>query len=190
MTQQRDLKSLIRERMEKTGERYAAARRNLLGTEGSLDGWARAGSAPKDYEFATERGPVAVIRARVDAPAGFGTLMQELVAQEYCAKRVQLRATLRSERVSGWCGLWMRIDGATERAIAFDSMQSRPIRGSTDWTRHDVVLDVAPAAARLAFGVLLDGAGAVWLREVSLEIVGDDVPVTAPRKPQNLSFQK
>ena len=66
------------------------------------------------------------------------------------------------------------------------------IKGTTDWRRYDVVIDVAADATQIMIGLLLDGKGSLWLDEPSFEIVGQDVPLTAlgmPRSPQNLGFE-
>jgi hypothetical protein len=76
-------------------------------------------------------------------------------------------------------------------------MQSRPIKGTTAWTRHEVVLDVAPNAKNLAFGILLDGTGAAWIDEVGFEVVDKSVATTGTpageelaAEPANLDFEK
>jgi hypothetical protein len=57
-------------------------------------------------------------------------------------------------------------------------MYDRGIKGTSDWKRYDVVLDVPPAATDISFGILLADAGEVWLSDAKLEAVGTDVPVT------------
>lgn len=87
----------------------------------------------------------------------------------------------------------MRVDGpAPGRSLAFDNMQARPVKGTTDWLRYDVVLDVAAEATAIAFGVLLRGRGEGWVADVRFEEVGPEVPTTGqsdqPDQPQNLDF--
>jgi hypothetical protein len=206
MTNRRDLKSLVRDRMEKTGERYAAARRNVVGEDpkpprddgAGLKGWIITGSSPRDYEFVVdpEGGREGRRAARVASctavPTGFGCLMQQIMADDYRGHRVRWSGYLKTEHVADWCGLWMRIDGHGKNILEFDNMQSRPRTGTTDWHRCEVVLDVAVEAQAVAFGVLITGAGTVWMADVALEIVGRDVPVTSStrRAPQNLSFDE
>jgi hypothetical protein len=67
---------------------------------------------------------------------------------------------------------------------AFDNMQNRAIKGTQPWTAYDVVLDVPEDATGISFGVLLAGAGEVWINDVSFEVVGKDVPVTSPAPAQ------
>jgi hypothetical protein len=42
---------------------------------------------------------------------------------------------------------------------AFDNMSTRPILGTRDWTRFEVVLDIPASAIGLAFGFFLAGLG-------------------------------
>jgi hypothetical protein len=74
-------------------------------------------------------------------------------------------------------------------------MQDRPIKGTTEWQRYEVVLDVPEGATGIFFGILLDGRGEVWLNSVNFEVVGTDVPVTSGRRarpngPRNLEFER
>jgi hypothetical protein len=86
--------------------------------------------------------------------------------------------------------------GASAPAVlAFDNMQDRPIKGTSGWTRHEIVLDVAPEATFVSFGILLNGAGQAWIDDLSVDVVAKDVPLTghalgAPhKKPVNLDFE-
>jgi len=78
--------------------------------------------------------------------------------------------------------------------VAIDNMQDRPIKGTTGWQRYEVVLDVPQDSTGISFGILLDGAGEVWLSSTKFDVVGADVPVTGsgdrkiPDKPVNLEF--
>ena len=103
--------------------------------------------------------------------------MQVFDATGYRGQRLRLSAHVKSENVKEWAGLWMRID-RDKKAVAFDNMQNRPIRGSQPWTQHAIVLDVDAQANIVAFGILLAGTGAVWIDDVAFDIVGADVPVT------------
>ena len=167
------------------------------------DGWIRAGSAPADFDMGIDQRAAyagkasGYLKAKVAKPAGFGTLMQMCKAEEFYGKRVRMSAWIKSEKVTGWAGLWMRVDGpVASRSLAFDNMQSRPIKGTIEWSQHQVVLDVSPEARDIAFGILLDGPGTVWLDEIKFEVVDQSVPTTGTdagnlaAKPQNLDFEE
>jgi C-terminal processing protease CtpA/Prc len=73
--------------------------------------------------------------------------------------------------VAGWGG------GGT---MALDNMMNRALRGTMDWTKVSIVLDVPTDADGLSFGLLLSGPGESWIDDASVEIVGSDVSATAP----------
>ena len=173
---------------------------------GSRDhsGWFLAGSSPKDFDMIFDRAGAhggrgcGSLRSKSVRPSGFGTMMQMFQAQKYQGQRVRLPAWVKSDRVTGWSGVWMRVDGARSKdPLAFDNMQERPIKGSTSWKRYQVVLDVAPQATNVAFGILLDGPGRVWIDDVQIEVVNKSVPTTGiassghyPAAPVNLDFER
>ena len=161
------------------------------------EGWTLTGSHPGDYEAgvtpdAFDGKAAAYLRARI-ASGGFATIMQTFRADAYRGQRLRLAAVVRSEGVERWAGLWMRIDGPGRHTLAFDNMQQRGITGTTDWTPYSVVLDVAERESeKIAFGVLLSGAGQIWIADVRIEAVGAEVPTTGgpPLRdhPINLDF--
>lgn len=161
-----------------------------------VPGWFLAGSRPDCYEIGVdardvhEGKPVAYLRSITDPAGGFGTLMQQITPAEFLGKRVRFTGAVRPEGVKGWAGLWLRVDGPSGM-LAFDNMQARPIRGTSDWSRHAVVLDVGEAATNIAFGVLLDDEGCVRIADLTFEIVDETVPKTSrtrPTRPRNLDF--
>ncbi len=165
-----------------------------------MRGWILGGDDASDYAIVADTstkhtGHVSgSLRAVASRPRGFGTLMQSFKQDAYLGKRLRLSAFIKTDNVIGWAALWMRVDGPSERrSTAFDNMQDRPIVGTTDWTRYDVVLDVASDTSNIAFGVLLNGAGQVWLDDVRFEIVKSSVPTTGSAKqratPENLDFE-
>lgn len=163
-------------------------------------GWGGGSSRAEQYEIRLDRGVAhggqasAIIRSIVDDPQDFATLTQGFLADEYLGKRVRLSAFLRAENIEGWAGMWLRVDPRKGNVTQFDNMQRRPIRGTQDWQRHQIVLDVPDDSVRIYFGVLLHGKGAVWVDDFQLEVVGDDVPTTGapplPRQPVNLDFEE
>jgi hypothetical protein len=166
------------------------------------EGWIRAGSAPADYEMGMDTvvrhtgRASAFIEAKGKDSKGFGTLMQTADPGDLKGKRVRLSAYVKSEKVDDWAGLWFRVDGEgrSNFALAFDNMQDRPIKGTNDWTRVFIVLDVPQEARALAFGILMNGSGRVWMDDLKFEVVGTDVPVTGAsggsrQGPQNLDFE-
>jgi hypothetical protein len=117
------------------------------------------------------------IRARNRTPKGFATWVARTSPLGF-GNRVRLGGYVRAQDVTGWAGLWMRVDGPDGTVLAFDNMQNRPIVGDQPFQRAEVVLDLPPGAEQISFGMLLAGDGVVWLDGVSLEAVGPDVSTT------------
>ncbi|MEL6382721.1 MAG: hypothetical protein AAFQ89_09650 [Cyanobacteria bacterium J06626_18] len=168
-----------------------------------LPTWFEAGSHPQDYEMGADRriayssDASGTIRARATQTEGFGTLMQIFDAAEYQGQRLRLRGYVKAEAVEEWAGLWMRVDGAGGQILSFDNMQNRSVTGMTPWIQYSVVLDAPVASDRIAFGVLLAGAGRVWCDQFQFATVGLETPVTAltadnqiPAEPSNLDFEQ
>ena len=125
--------------------------------------------------------------------------MQSFAATNYLGKRVRFSGYVKSENITRWAGLWMRIDGPTSggspKSLGFDNMQGRPIKGTSDWQRYEIVLDVPESAVGIAFGILLDGPGEAWLNSSDIEIVSTAIPTTGttpalPDGPRNLGFDR
>jgi len=161
--------------------------------------WFLAGSRPQDYEVNRDEAVFAsgeasaLLASTVDEAPEFGTLMQTFPADDYRGQRVRLSALIKTEHVTDWAGLWMRIDGANRRVLQFDNMEDRAITGTTDWTRYEIVLDIPLESATINLGLLLDGTGQAWVDDVALEVVDEDVPSTdswaLPMQPVNLDFE-
>ena len=162
-------------------------------------GWSLAGTKAAQYEVGLDAGQVydghasAFLKSKTPNVDGFGTLMQSVRAERYKGKRVRLSGLVKSQEVVSWAGLWMRVDQGKD-VIAIDNMQDRAIKGTTNWKRYEVVLDVPQDSTAISFGILLDGAGEVWLSSTKFVVVGTDIPVTdagnkkIPDKPTNLEF--
>jgi hypothetical protein len=166
-------------------------------------GWFRAGSNPKDYEMSVDRAVFhagkasATLKSVATQASGFGTLMQTFKADAFRGKRVRMSGHVRAQDAADWAGLWMRVDGPQKEALAFDNMQGRPIKATSDWTSYEIVLDVPESAQEIAFGLLLSGKGQVWMDDLNFEVVGKDVPTTGESQkeqrrkgPTNLDFEE
>jgi hypothetical protein len=187
-------------------ENGAAAKVHMEGGEQEvmamgLQHWWKTGAAPNDYQFGLaeesfEGQPVAYLRSIVQPARSFGAFCQTIAAEHYRGKRIRFSAALKANNVTdGWGGLWLRVDGARlDETLAIDTMEDRPLVGTTGWQQHALVLDVAAAATTISFGAGLSGLGELLVSQLAFEEVGSEVPVTAgphrPRHPQNLDFSQ
>ena len=162
-------------------------------------GWFKAGSKPSSYEMGTDSkifktgSSSAFIASTAKKIKGFGTLMQTCNAKNYLGKKIKLSGFIKSENVEDWSGMWLRIDQkSSNTALGFDNMQDRPIKGTTDWKKCEIILSVPQNASTLNFGVLLSGKGKVWFDGMQIEIVGAAEKSTGSQlnpEPINLDFE-
>lgn len=170
---------------------------------GVTKGWILAGTAPNDYQVSVlsekrEGNNVVLLESVANPdPSKFGTLSQYCSADQYLGKRVRMTGYLKSENVKKWAGMWFRINDSLQKNIlSFDNMSGRPIKNTTDWKKYEIVLDVPQEAGVMAFGVLLESSGKVWISDISFEVVDQSVPTTnmlkeratQPQGPVNLDF--
>jgi hypothetical protein len=174
----------------------------ILGARAEIPtGWIVAGSAPKDFEFSRDSNEAwqghnsALIAAKPGVVSnGFGTLMQTISAENYRGGRWRLSGYLKTADAAR-AQMWMRVDATDRSVVSFDNMDARPITGTTDWTRYEIVLNVPSNSADVAFGFLLTQSGKVWGSYFKLEKTDISIPVTSSgpamlqKEPQNLDFE-
>ena len=177
-------------------------------------GWFKLGNKPQSYEMGIDKDSgqdsnnSATIKSIDKEINGFGTLMQDCLPGKFIGKRVRMTGMLKTKDVSGWAGLWLRIDTKTPiRAVVFDNMHDRKkdtsVKGTTDWKKYEIILDVPANASNIAFGALLSGTGQIWFDKLNFEIVATDIPTTGiemettssthnsrQKEPINLDFEK
>jgi hypothetical protein len=90
--------------------------------------------------------------------------------------------------------MWLRISGLDDKEVlGYDDMHDRALKGTTEWTKCEIVLDVPTKANRLNFGFMMSGRGQVWLDRLKFEEVDKSVALTTkdiryPLEPSNLNF--
>ncbi|AWP29660.1 AraC family transcriptional regulator [Paenibacillus vortex V453] len=173
-------------------------------SQSALKGWFLSGSHPQDYEIGIDRTTVhqgstsGYLKAVTPMDMGaFATMMQQFKAGKFVGKRMRFSGFVKTENVKEYCGLWMRVDSHSEDVLQFDNMNDRRIVGSTNWNHYAIVLDVPEDSATISIGVLLMGAGQVWVDSFRFEEVDRSVPTTnlevqyeMLEEPANLSFEE
>jgi hypothetical protein len=185
---------------------------NLTGVAAEIvpKGWLKAGSDPKNYEMSVDTAVKhggkagANIKFTGDKATGFGTLMQMFKADDYRGKRVRMSGWMKTENADK-AQLWMRLDGE-RRTLGFDNMEARAAKGTTDWKKYEITLDVPEDTMNIGFGAFVAGKGQAWMDDFQFEIVGKDVastnmmegpgeeqemrpPREYPKQPVNLNFE-
>lgn len=125
----------------------------------------------------------------------FGVITQCIDSAPFAGTRVRYHGFIATEDVdASEVGLWLRADAEDGETLGFDNMGNRPLRGTSGFTEHDVVLDIPASSVELCFGALLAGAGTLWADDLVLETVapigqGPDVTATQLSELTNGSFE-
>ena len=141
-------------------------------------------------EFQQGTQAVTLIREATAAAGSSLNLLQQVDATPYRGRRVRFRMAVKAENASSPVHMWMRVEGpapagGTPPSLFLDNMEDRPIT-ATGWRHYEIVTDVPPAAARIAFGAYLVGVGRAWLDDaVFAAIPKPDVP--APEAPREVT---
>jgi hypothetical protein len=154
----------------------------LAGTPAPLPpSWHVTGRNPDNFTAGVDTSPegrgAKFLRSNTSDPKAWAGLVQTIQAQHYLGQRVRFRALVRTESVSDWAGLWMRVDTAEGKTVAFFNTKAQPVKGTTGWQERSIVLDVPADAALILFGAIGAGTGQVWMEPVAFETVGREVPV-------------
>lgn len=169
-----------------------------------IKGWMLTGSHPQNYEMGIDPAEVhqgkssGYLKAVTPMESNeFATMMQQFKADRYVGKRMKLSGFVKTDRVEGFCGLWMRVDNNAQDVLQFDNMHDRPITGTQPWNQYNIVLDVPQGSAVISFGVILNGKGKVWVDSFRFEEVDPNTPLTHMEteyemsdEPMNLSFEE
>lgn len=132
-----------------------------------------------EVEFVTGLASARMESTRADNTNEAGALFQTIKAEHYRGQRLRLTGQLKTEAVEDWTGLVMRVADSSNETLSFDSLQKYAITGDTDWKRYEIVLDVPENSATISVGLILEGKGTVWLDDVQIEVVTDDVSTTS-----------
>ncbi len=161
-------------------------------------GWWENGNATDKYVVGVDTtqgrpAPAAYVKSIAPTEKTFGGMMQTCDAKAYQGKRVRFSGLLKTADAPKGACLWLRVDDADGKMLAFDNMQRQPVAGTKDWTPAEIVLDVPLGAATLNFGFFLMDTGQAWVSALAFAEAGPGVaataePQTIPDKPTNLGF--
>jgi RNA polymerase sigma factor (sigma-70 family) len=139
-----------------------------------LSFWQVKGEAVWHYErgidttTTADGSPSAFLKSISAESAGPCTLQQQVEAQHYWGKSLQLSAGLKTtsaRRVHFFIKHWLG-DGTGVEEI---------ITGTTTWTEYRLTLPIAVGAPGFVFGVTLDGPGQCWLNNIQFQVAAGDL---------------
>jgi hypothetical protein len=140
-----------------------------------------------DSQKSAPERPVYSVRCANAVLPAFGGARNTIQTAQFRGKRVRVSAwvmasgiegvsTPQYSGVAGEAGLWLGV-GSPRNGMAMDRMQNRAIKGSTDWEYRDFVVDVPADNRQMLVGYWMQGKGQLWVRDFSIEVVPDTIPV-------------
>ncbi|MBO0790612.1 MAG: bifunctional nuclease family protein [Ktedonobacteraceae bacterium] len=124
----------------------------------------------------------------------------EIQADSYRGQRLRMVAYIKAEDVaSATLSLTVSappIDPEDQFPADYTTQNHQPIKGTCDWTRHELVIDIPNDASTIMSIFRLENKGRVWLDGFRFEVVDKSVPLTGtwlvlpPRKPLNSDFRQ
>jgi erythromycin esterase-like protein len=107
------------------------------------------------------------------AQADFGSATGTLPVEVARGKRIRVTGFIKTENVSGYAGLWWRVDGESNTGpLAFANLKDLAPKGTTDWKQYELEIPVAANATGIWFGQLLAGSGTAWFDNIKVELDG------------------
>ena len=150
------------------GQRPRFEPRNL-DFAGGLERWdLESGSGPGDYRAAAE-GQSAVLSSAVPRPAGSGTLVQAIFADDYRGATVVFRGEIRTEPLTEQAGLRLEILRHWWRTGSPREDHALTIAGGRrDWIGLEITARIPEDADMIRFGITLTGTGSIVLQNPDL----------------------
>ena len=101
-----------------------------------------------------------------------------VIPDSYSGKKMTLTGYIKTVNVTGgYAGLLMNIDPST----AFDNMKRNRVKGTTDWKKYKITLDINPEKTQeIIVGGLLFGKGKMWLDDLQVSIDGKNIKELKP----------
>jgi len=146
--------------------------------------------------------PVLSIKSAPDVKSSeYGAIWQS--ARNYAGSKVRFSGYLRGSDVQAWGGVFLHADtgrvgifktsaaadapmvseGMFPQVIGLDKAELLPlaVKAGKDWQAFSIVLQVPPDRVELKLGLLLSGAGQVWVSGLKFEKVDESVAETSER---------
>src|SRR5262245_2388592 len=82
------------------------------------------------------------------AQSSFGVATATFPVSVAAGRKIMFSGAIKTRDVDGFAGLWWRADGP-KGVLAFDNMQGRAPTGTSDWKRHEIVLEIPREAVNI-----------------------------------------
>ncbi|MFP4091901.1 MAG: hypothetical protein ACLFUB_15835 [Cyclobacteriaceae bacterium] len=146
----------------------------VLSSENEPPKWYKNGDKPHSYDFITEnieKEEILHLRSREENVQGFGTIMRNISSKPFKEQQAVFSAWVKTEDLKGWVGLWMRVaDSRTGEIYAYENMVREAIKDTQGWKKYSITLEVDPDSDMISYGILLNNAGKIWMKDARMEV--------------------
>ena len=108
------------------------------------------------------------------------SLIQSALPGAFAGKRIRFSGYMKTEMAKGRAMFSIQAEDANGNRIAFDRMIGRHVRGKTDWTRYDIVMDIPRETRFFFYHPMIVGTGTAWFDDLSIEAVDPSTQLTTP----------
>ncbi|MFD2521434.1 S41 family peptidase [Emticicia soli] len=151
-----------------------------INSKGQATGWSDSGN--QKYSFSLDSSTAksgrysAMIEAKDENP-DFGYMVYT-IPHNYRGRQIKLSGYIKTENVTeGTAGFWMRIDPA----IAYIDMSANGAKGTSDWKKYEVTLDLNPEkTTKILIGGMLIGKGKMWMDDLTVTIDNKEIADLKP----------
>ena len=133
------------------------------------------------------------------APSGFGQLLAAFKnpsahpdnssslhffvtnGSPWLGQHVRVTGWLKTKDAQSWVGAFVILIGKNGIHLQYDDMSDRPLRGTKDWQKFEIITDVPDEPCQIYFGPDLYGPGELWGDNFQLALAPPDAPITDTR---------
>jgi hypothetical protein len=99
----------------------------------------------------------------------------------FVGRKMRIGAFIKAENVTTFAGIYSTVYRTNEMVARYGNRETPPVKGTLGWMRYSAEVNVPAGADSLELGVILHGAGKVWIDDVTMQPV-DPAPATAAAK--------
>ena len=144
-------------------------------------GWVFGFNGEQEKQYSTSldsstkvNGRYSLCIAKIGTAGNYGVAYYN-IPKSFQGKEITLKGYLKTEQVSGFAGLWLRLDGYNS-ILAFDNMQNKHISGTTEFKEYSITLPYDDTKAlKIVTGALLQGSRKLWADNMRLFIDGKPI---------------
>ena len=113
----------------------------------------------------------------------------EQAVETYLAKREETKKRKRDE---GHQASMANLEKSNKRQgivdenaamLVMDNLEGDRVKGTKEWTRQNIVVDIPPESVTILIGAMITGDGDIWLDDLRFEEVSTTVELTASSEP-------